>query len=263
MNHPNEVISQLMHRRSIRSWEDRPISPEDVQTIKQAVLRGPTAGNMMLYSVIEIHDQEKKNRLAQLCDNQPMIAKAPLVWLFTADYQKWVDYYQACGAVEEGKSRGIEPTEPGTGDLFISISDALIAAQTSVVAADSLHIGSCYIGDILEEYEQVRELLNLPRYVFPITMLCFGYPRGAWGEDIPETPKHKAEDIFFSDSYESKNQEQLLSMFSAHDAYYRSHNRFNKGIENTGTYFYLRKHTSDFMKEMTRSTTEMLKNWMQ
>jgi hypothetical protein len=52
-------------------------------------------------------------------------------------------------------------------------------------------------------------------------------------------------------------------MFSAHDDYYRSHNRFNKGIENTGSYFYLRKHTSDFMEEMTRSTTVMLKNWME
>jgi nitroreductase len=263
MNYPNDVISQLMQRRSVRSWEDTPVTAEHIQTIKETVLRGPSAGNMMLYSVIDITDSAKKAALAKLCDNQPMIERAPLLWLFAADYQKWMDYYEASGAVEEGKRRGIPESPPGTGDLFISICDALIAAQSAVTAADSLQVGSCYIGDILEQYEQVKELLDLPRYVFPITMVCFGYPKGGWKTGIPETPKHRAEDIFHTDRYRRKGPKELLEMFSAHDDYYRSHNRFNKGIENTGSYFYLRKHTSDFMEEMTRSTTVMLKNWME
>ena len=66
--------------------------------------------------------------------------------------------------------------KPQEGDLFLACSDALIAAQTAVVAAESLGIGSCYIGDIMENYEAHRDLFGLPQYVFPICLLCFGYP---------------------------------------------------------------------------------------
>ncbi len=44
------------------------------------------------------------------------------------------------------------------------------------LAAESMGIGSCYIGDILEKYEFHRDLLKLPPYVLPITLVCFGRP---------------------------------------------------------------------------------------
>ena len=40
-----------------------------------------------------------------------------------------------------------------------------IAAQNAVVAAESLGIGSCYIGDVIENAEQMREALHLPEHV--------------------------------------------------------------------------------------------------
>ena len=60
--------------------------------------------------------------------------------------------------------------------LFLACCDALIAAQTAVIAAESLGIGTCYIGDIMENYEEHEELFGLPKYVFPIRLICFGYP---------------------------------------------------------------------------------------
>ncbi len=39
------------------------------------------------------------------------------------------------------------------------------AAQNAVVAAESLGIGSCYIGDVIENAEQMREALHLPEHV--------------------------------------------------------------------------------------------------
>ena len=59
---------------------------------------------------------------------------------------------------------------------MLACCDALIAAQTTVLAAESLGIGSCYIGDIMENYEIHRDLLQLPKYVFPIALLCLGRP---------------------------------------------------------------------------------------
>lgn len=262
MNYINETIQTLMERRSIRAYKPVPIEHEHRTIIQEATLRAPTAGNMMLYSVIDIADQQTKDRLALLCDNQPMIAKAPMVWLFAADYQKWDDYYRTSGAVQYGESKGIPYKRPGRGDLFISLCDALIAAQTAVTAAESLHIGSCYIGDILENYEQVRELLDLPRYVFPVTLICFGYPKGEWKRGLSSTPRYAKEDIFHHDRYVRKQKEDLARMGAAHDAYYTRTNRFREGISDTAHYFYIRKHTSTFMSEMNRSVDRMLENWL-
>src|SRR5512144_738357 len=172
----NPVIDVLMKRRSIRAYEQREISAEVRAEILQATLRAPTAGNLMLYSIVEVTDQKIKDQLAVTCDHQPFIARAPMVWLFLADYQRWFDYFTASGVGEFCKQMQIKMRKPEEGDLFLACCDALIAAQNAVVAAESFGIGSCYIGDIMEQYETHKELLHLPQYVFPICMLVFGYP---------------------------------------------------------------------------------------
>ncbi|MEX1329519.1 MAG: nitroreductase family protein [Desulfobacterales bacterium] len=58
--------------------------------------------------------------------------------------------------------------------LLLVCCDALIAAQTAVIAAESLGVGSCYIGEIMENYEEHKELFGLPKYVFLISLICFG-----------------------------------------------------------------------------------------
>ena len=163
----NEVIRQLIERKSVRVFEEREISDECKEAIFLAAVNAPTAGNQQLYTILDITDQEIKDKLAVSCDNQPFIATAPMVLVFCADVQKWYD------AFVEG---GAEPRLPGTGDLFLAICDTMIAAQNAVTAAHSLGIGSCYIGDIMENCDTQREILGLPEYVFPAGMLVFGYP---------------------------------------------------------------------------------------
>ncbi len=262
MDYINETLKILMERRSVRAYRQEPIEPEHIDAIKSATLRAPTAGNMMLYSVINITDQDKKDSLSILCDNQSMIAKAPMLWIFAADYQKWDDYFHVSGAVAYGEEQHMHYRSPEKGNLLLSISDALIAAQTAVTAAESLHIGSCYIGDILENYEEVRKLLTLPQYVLPITMVCFGYPKGAQKKGVSRIPRHVAEDIFHSNSYTRKDDQALRTMFHNHDAYYRKSGRITDIIPDTAHYYYIHKQMSQFMKEMNRSVSVMLKNWL-
>ena len=56
----NPVLEVLMQRKSIRAYEDKEIGEEVRAAILQATLRAPTAGNMMLYSIIEVRDQEQQ-----------------------------------------------------------------------------------------------------------------------------------------------------------------------------------------------------------
>ena len=84
-----------------------------------------------------------------------------------ADCQRWFDGFAAAGCA---------PRPPREGDLLLAAADAAIAAQNTVVAAESFGLGSCYIGDILENCEDVRSALALPPYAVPAAMLVLGRP---------------------------------------------------------------------------------------
>lgn len=256
----NETLKVINSRRSTRAFSDRKISLEEKGIILQAAFRAPTAGNMMLYSIIEVEDQAIKDQLVQTCDNQPFIAKAPLVLVFIADYQRWWDYYQICGSEERALELNRKTRKPGPGDLLLACCDALIAAQNAVIAAESLGIHSCYIGDIMENYELHREIFNLPGYTFPIAMLCFGYPRNP--ENHPDqTPRFRNEYIVFKNKYKRLDEANFQQMFAHLDEKFQKTDPPNTGAKNVGQQNYLRKFIADFSFEMNRSVEAMLKQW--
>ena len=158
----NMVIELLMKRKSVRAFSDREITQEERDAILESAIQAPTAGNQVLYTILDITDQTIKEELAVSCDNQPFIARAPLVLIFLADCRRWLDCYTYAGE---------ECRDPGVGDLILACEDALIAAQNAVIAAESMGIGSCYIGDILENKEKAVGTHELDRFVFPSTMV--------------------------------------------------------------------------------------------
>ena len=183
---------------------------------------------MMMYSIVSIREQATLDRLADLCDHQPMIAKAPWALIFVVDYAKWIDLFEHVGCFEPEfvERTGKAPRRaPGLGDFAIAAQDAVIAAQNAVVAAEALGLGSCYIGDIVENAEEVAELLDLPPYTMPLSMLIIGTPR------------------------------KVAEM----DAMFRPHAR---EVGERVVDIYTRKHTSPFMAEMSRSMEWWFKNWL-
>lgn len=238
MPEKNPVLESLMARKSMRVYEDRPVPPEVKDAILAAAMRAPTAGNMMLYSIIDVTDQSIKDTLAKSCDDQPFIATAPMVLLFLADYRRWVKAFRA---VNGGECRPLGP-----GDLLLASADAIIAAQNAVVAADALGLGSCYIGDIIENFELHRELFNLPPHTAPVALLCIGYPTeqqkgrrqlGRFDRDL----------VVFENRYRDLDEAALGRMVTPEQA--ERMFRF--------------KFVSDFAQEMNRSSAEILKNFFQ
>lgn len=256
----NDTIKLLMSRHSVRAYEPDSVTNEEKDMILKAAFRAPTAGNMMLYSIIEISDQTLKEKLSETCDHQPFIAKAPLVLMFLADYQRWYDYFIHSGTQEACRKTGKEFLAPEEGDMMLACCDALIAAQTAVIAAELLGIGSCYIGDILEQYETHRDLLDLPRYVLPITMVCFGKPasvekKGAW------QLRYDRKFILHENRYQRLQAGDVDEMERPlREAYYPS-GKFPAGSENMAQHNYNRKFSADFSIEMRRSVRKMLDNW--
>jgi nitroreductase len=259
-NPMNEVIQTLLNRKSAREYEERPIDDAVKQEILCATLRAPTAGNMMLYSIIDITEQSIKDTLAKSCDDQPFIAQAPMVWLFLADYQRWTDYFDVSDVDKVCRLRGVAQRKPQEGDVFLACCDAVIAAQTAVIAAESFGLGSCYIGDILENYEIHRELFNLPDYVFPIALLCFGYPTHQ-EQESERTTRFDRRFIVFENGYRRLSNDDFAEMYREREARWLNRRTKLDGIENFGQLMYFRKFAADYSREMNRSVHGMLKAW--
>ncbi|PKL07150.1 MAG: nitroreductase [Spirochaetae bacterium HGW-Spirochaetae-9] len=247
----------FLERKSVRAYEERPL-PADVKAkVLEAVLRAPTAGNMMLYSILEIDDQALKDKLAETCDHQPFIAKAPWVLVFLADYARMMAFFEASGVGERCRREGKALVKPRESDLLLASCDALIAAQTAVCAAESLGLGSCYIGDVMENWETHRDLLALPRYTFPIAMLCLGYPTAQQAARV-QPARLPAPIIIQKDRYALPSAEVLASLYAG-----EGYNAFTPtaAAENPGQALYARKFSADFSLEMRRSVASMLEDW--
>ena len=241
----NNTIQELFNRKSVRLYSDEPITQEEKDLIIESALQAPTAGNMALYSIIDVQDQDLKNELAKRCDNQPFIAKAPLVLIFLADYQKWFDMFNEY-------TPGVPKLEES--DLFLAMEDTIIAAQNAVVAAESMGIGSCYIGDILENYEANQELLNLPKYAVPFVMVVFGKPTEQQ-KNRKKPQRFSKEDMVHVNAYHQKSIEETKAMFMKQSG---------KTEEELGKYissFAKRKFFAEFRDEMNRSARAMYNAW--
>ena len=239
----NQIIQQLKDRKSVRVFTEQPIPGGDVAAILEAAVHAPTAGNQQLYTIINVTDQALKEQLAESCDHQPFIAQASLVLVFCADCRKWYRTFLEYGC---------DPRKPGVGDLMLAVSDANIAAQNAVVAAQSLGIGSCYIGDIMENAELQRQLLSLPPYVFPAAMLVFGYPT-AQQLARPKPPRSDLQYIVHENGYRDMDQEELKQMLSVKTG--------ERSFEEWILAFCNRKYNSDFSREMTRSVQVFLEDF--
>lgn len=243
----NEVIKELFERKSVRDYLEKEIEPEKKSVIIEAALNAPTAGNMTLYTVIDVTDQAVKEKLAVTCDHQAFIAKAPMVLVFCADYQKWVGLFRQ---YED------EVRKPDMGDFMLAFDDALIAAQNAVTAAHSLGIGSCYIGDIMESYEIHKELFHLPQYVVPAALLVFGYPTRQQ-EERKKPERMTAESVVCENVYRSLSPDEYAAVLGERQR------KDGEDLEVWIKAFCKRKWNSDFSREMSRSVRVMMQSWLE
>lgn len=252
----NQTLELIENRSSTRKFADASVTDAQREAVLHAASRAPSAGAMMMYSIIDIREQATLDRLAVLCDNQPFIARAPWALVFVVDYCKWIDLFEYAGCFEQqflekkGRSRR---DRPGLGEFAIAAQDAVIAAQTAVIAAEAVGLGSCYIGDVIENAEEVRDLLDLPPYTVPLSMLALGAP----AQRRPPR-QHHVENLVMPERYRRASAATMDAQLAEMDAVSRPH-AVERGA--WARDIYVRKHTSDFMAEMGRSMEAWLKNW--
>ncbi len=245
----NPTLKSIHDRKSARVFLDLPVSAGYKEQLFQAAFAAPSAGCQQLYTILDITDPERKAKLAELCDHQPFIVTAPVVLVFLADCARWPQVYREAGC---------QPRSAGAGDLLLAVADACIAAQNVVIAAESLGLASCYIGDILENKEQVCQELELPEGVVPAAMLVIGWP--ARSQQQRRKPARFAKKYLVAENaYPKRTPQEHRAALEERAA--RDGNEtfdFDAWVQA----FEKRKYDSDFSREMSRSAAEYLKDFL-
>ncbi|MCC7433400.1 MAG: NADPH-dependent oxidoreductase [Methanoregulaceae archaeon] len=161
-------LGAFLTHRSVRKFRPEPI-PESIREGLIAVAQSAaTSSNLQMWSVVEVDDPERRERIAQLSADQNQIRTAGWFLAFIADHHR---LRQAGGAVGES-CLGLDYAEY----LIMAIVDAALAAERLVAAAEHLGIGSCYIGALRNDPAGIQEVLQLPAGAFGVFGLCLGYP---------------------------------------------------------------------------------------
>jgi len=163
----NETIQTQLAHRTIREFKDQKIPHEVFEQLMEVARRTATSTGMQACSIIRVTDPDLKSRIAQVC-NQEYVARAPELLIFVADQYR-------NNQIAKEKGHFIENARD-MDRFFAAFTDACIMAQNVVTAAESMGLGTVYLGSILNDSEKICELLKLPELTFPVIGLGLGYP---------------------------------------------------------------------------------------
>lgn len=197
----NSIIETIMNHRSVRSFEDKPLSREQIETIVKSAQAASTSSFIQAYSIIGVTDQGIKERLSELVGNQPYVKENGHFFVFCADLYR----HELIGKLEgKNVNESIESTEK----FMVALIDTALAAQNAALAAESMGLGICYIGGIRNNLVEVRKLLHTPDRVIPLFGLSVGYPKKI-NDQKPRLPfKH----IYHENGYEPAEHKSLSQL---------------------------------------------------
>jgi nitroreductase len=204
---PSETIRLLHERASVRQFSDRAVEPEVLNAVLDAGVHAAT-GAMQPYSIIVVDDPETKQKLYDMdgC-GQKQILEAPVDLVFCLDMhrnERWANLrsapFTATSSFEE---------------WWVSFQDVVICAQSICTAAEAVGLGSVYIGTVYWHFSELRELFGMPAGVFPVVLVCMGYPRS----DRPKPrPKLGQKLVVHHGRYREPSDDELLAAIDAKHA---------------------------------------------
>ncbi|WP_441236136.1 NADPH-dependent oxidoreductase [Bradyrhizobium sp. 930_D9_N1_4] len=201
----NGVLANLLAHRSVRAYRPDPVPPRTVETLVAAAQSAPSSSNLQTWSVVVVEDQARKARLAEFAGGQKHIVEAPLFLVWLADLSR----------AERLAKRSEHPDDglPFLETFLVAVIDAALAAQNAVVAAESLGLGSVYIGAIRNKPGAVAEELGLPPNVVAAFGLCIGYPDAARPAQVK--PRLRQDVVIHHERYSDAGDETGIAAYDA------------------------------------------------
>jgi len=163
----NETIASQLAHRTIRAYKERPLTEAEIETLMEVARHTATASYLQGYTVLHITDPQVREKI-YAASGQPYVGGTKGdMFIFV------VDLYRNSRIRAE---QGVSSEALSSMNLFLTgAEDALLAAQNVVVAAESMGLGTVYLGSILADPRLVVDALELPELTFPILGLLVGH----------------------------------------------------------------------------------------
>ncbi|KYC41830.1 NADPH-dependent oxidoreductase [Scytonema hofmannii PCC 7110] len=200
----NNTLANLLSHRSIRAYLSDPLPSGTLETLVAAAQSASTSSNLQTWSVVAVEDAQRKEKLSQLARNQAHIRQCPLFLVWLADLARLAYIAENRGLPHEG----LDYLEM----FLMAAIDAALAAQNATVAAESLGLGTVYIGALRNHPEEVAEVLNLPPHVFAVFGLCVGYPNPAQPAAIK--PRLSQSAVLHRETYKLAEQDEAIAQYN-------------------------------------------------
>lgn len=211
------VKESLLERTSVRRYEREAIPEETMDFIFEAIRNTPTSYNGQQFSVIDISDQELKEKLYELT-NQKQLKTCNRLLIFLSDYNK-------ISLLAKKKGLSVPPFTDTMDGVTIGIIDASLAMMSAVVAAQSAGLGSNCVGYLRTvDPKAVAELLKLPKGVFVVCGLAIGIPR-----EQPDLKPKQPKSVMIHKNCYNQDTEQLTDELEKYDAVVKHYNQTRAG----------------------------------
>lgn len=197
----NPVIDAMMNRKSIRKFTAQDPTDEVIETIVRAGQQAPFAHQ--LGSLLLTRDRHSNE------------FHAPLLFSICVDSYRFERIMQR---------RGWEIASNDLTLMVLGIQDAALMAENMVIAAESLGLGSCFLGDWPFRAKTLIAKYNLPPRVFPLVGLAMGYP----AENPPVRPRYPLDFCLFEDAYPRFSEEQVAHAMQVMDEGYLAQDYYRK-----------------------------------
>lgn len=146
-------MQAIFERRSIRKYTSEQVSEELIEKMIRAGMAAPSAGNAQPWHFIIIDDRETLLNITEFHPYSKMLQEASCAIV-------------VCGNLSLEKYAGYW------------VQDCAAATQNILLMAHELGLGSVWLGvhPIEDRVNPLKELLNVPEEVIPLSIISIGYP---------------------------------------------------------------------------------------
>jgi FMN reductase (NADPH) len=196
----NEIIDTMLKRKSIRKYTSEMPTDEVIQAIVRAGQQAPFAAQ--LCSVL----LKRKNGIPY---------GAPLLFTICVDLHRMELIMSR---------RNWKRVTNDLSILFFGIQDASLMAENMVIAAESLGMGSCFLGAAPYLADKIAKEYHLPDRVFPLVQLVMGYP----ASNPPPRPRYPLSFTLFENRYPEFSDEEIEQAMKQMDEGYLAQDYYRK-----------------------------------
>jgi len=154
-----DAIQCIQTRRSIRKFQEKPVSDEMIKELLEAAMTAPSAFNEQPWHFVVVKNRDKLKAIFEAGSKPAASAAAGIL---------------VCGEPGISKSQGTWPL------------DCSAATQNILLAANALGLGSVWTVAYPEEgrMAKYRTILSIPESIMPFAFVCLGWPeKTGWKEN--------------------------------------------------------------------------------